>query len=163
MLVWHYRPQHGVSVRFVQEGGTPTQVPSKGGRGQTRFSISPGPGGIRRVVAYVSVDGFPRQRLIAATFTAPPPVPPRSARASYSISRKIVAVQWAHVQGADFYYVDMRLANGVQRYWVPGSVKQIKVSLPPAARVVHVTISTTANSITGPPREARLMHPGRSH
>jgi hypothetical protein len=157
-LTWRYVAQPGLSVRFVERGGTEqTIVDSSNGSGSRSFTIASGSAGRRDVIAMVSVDGVPRQLTRVASFAAPSPRLPRVAHASYRVRRGFVSVSWVRVRQASFVEVQITLAHGAQRYRLPGRATGARFRLARGAAVRRVSVIVSAAGIVGPAVTARLV------
>jgi hypothetical protein len=152
MLRWSFAPQHGVTVRLEQTGGTTeTLLTTASRRGQTRFTVTPGPGGARHIVAVVLVDGFPQSQLTAARFTAPAPKLPAVTAASYRLRGTRMAVKWVGVRGAASYLIAVSTSMGGIATERNGTGRGALFFVRAHARILGVTITTTNLIGTGPP------------
>jgi len=155
-LHWRFAAQRGVSVEFLQAGGTEERiVRSSRGSGRARFTVSPGPGGRRQVLAIVSVDGFPRERLAVGRFVAPKPVLPRVAHASYHVRRGTLSVRWTAVRRAAYYQVAIRFNGSVATYRVRGVQGRMTLRLAKGQRVRSVSVTVLVGGIHGPAVRAK--------
>lgn len=165
-LRFRFNPQPGETVAFVQQGGTEQTILSTArGVGARRFSVSPGPGGPRTIVAVVSFDGLPREELVVARFTAPAPARPRPTGVRYLIRRGRAIISWRRLGGIGSYEVQITLAHALVRYQVPGRASGIIVRLPDAGRIRRIIVrATSASGIAGPNVVAIRRAPvGRPH
>lgn len=156
ILTWRVARQHGVTVRFVQAGGTEPTVATSAthARGRVRFKVAPGKPGIRRVVAVLLIDGFPRSQQTVARFRMARQAP-RVTRARYRLRRRALTVRWRRAPQAVRYELDVRLASGLLRWFVSGRSTLTTVKLP-AGRLRGVTlIATDASGRPGPPVHVR--------
>ena len=77
-VAYDVRPIDGQRVLLFEKGrDTMRRIgEARGTKGRIRFTPSDGSGGRRQIVAEVRSFGSPRARLVAGTYTAPPPVRP---------------------------------------------------------------------------------------
>lgn len=157
-LDWSFAKQPGVSVRFIQEGGTQETITSATrGRGHAPFTVANGAGGRRRIVALVSVQGIPRKMLTVASFQASSPPLPRVTRASYRLKRGNLSVKWARVARATYYDIAIQLTNGVGlEYRLAGRTTTARFNIGRQSHIRRLTLTVTARGLTGPPVRARL-------
>jgi hypothetical protein len=157
-LTWRYAAQPGVSVRFVQRGGTEqTIADSSNGSGSRSFTIASGTAGRRDVIAIVSVDGAPRQLTRVASFAAPSARLPRVGHASYRVRRGFVSVNWSRVRQASFVEVQITLVHGAKRYRLPGRATGARFRLARGAAVRRVSVVVSAEGVVGPAVTARFV------
>ncbi len=105
------------SVRFVQQGGTArTILTTTRATGRTRFTLAPGPGGRRTILAVLSFNGFPRKAITIAHFRAPAPTRPVVRHATYRIRHHIITLRWKPTRGAAYYSVTIQLNKAKLRY-----------------------------------------------
>jgi hypothetical protein len=157
VLSWRFDPQPGVSVHFIQRGGTEQTIASTSrGSGRIPFAVAAGPGGRRKIVAVVSVDGVPRQTLTVATFRLPKPRSPRIASARYRLRLGVLGVSWARVRHASYYEIEIGLAGGRSyRYRVTGRAGNAKFAVGRRAHVKRVRIIVAVDGLAGTAVDAR--------
>ncbi|MGH2914520.1 MAG: FG-GAP repeat domain-containing protein [Solirubrobacteraceae bacterium] len=157
VLHWTVAPQHGVTIRFVQDGGGEPTVALSARPGRARFTVIGGRPGIRRVLAVVIVDGLPRAiRTIARFRVARPPLP-RVVKARYRLTGRKLTVSWRRARGAVQYELGVRVGTGLERWLLTAAVSHATVSIPAGVKLKRVTIvATAANRIPGPPVTASL-------
>ena len=140
-LVWRLRAQRGESVRFQQSFGTRPILTTALPGGSARFPVAPGPGGVRRLTAVVSVDGFPRRQLVVGSFRVTPAPLPRLRGLHLGLGRGRAVVAWRPVPGASLYEVTVRLSGSVLHFTLPGRQRRLMVALAPRARVRGVSVA----------------------
>ncbi len=150
-LRWRFAAQRGVSVRFIQRGGTErTVITTSRDHGSVAFSAAPGPRGRRTVMALVSVDGVPHQLLSVASFRASAPYRPRVRRARYRLRRGVLRVSWARVRRASYYEVGIRLRGGRNLvYRLAGRSSGARFRLGRHARIKRVTVIVAVRGLAG--------------
>lgn len=108
----------GQTVRFYETARTVRRLLKtvKRGSGKVTFTPAPGPGGKRRVVAEIEVEGLPAEERAVATFRAVTPKAGavRRVRARRRAKGRL-GVTWSRARNAARYKVVVSLANGVQR------------------------------------------------
>jgi len=167
-LNWRLHAQRGQSVEFLQLGGTgePITITTRG-RGHTPFTIAPGPGGERQVIAIVSIDGIPQQRLTVARFRAPTPHGPAVSHAGYQLSGDTIKVSWRRAGGVAHYELDVTLRKGMLQYIYTAKSSHATLMTAPGAKVRRVMITATGtNGVTGKAVAAKLKqskHRKRRH
>jgi FG-GAP repeat len=157
-LRWRMHAQHGQTVQFLQLGGAgePITITSSG-RGRARFTVAPGPGGRREIVAVVSIDGVPQRKLTVARFHVAAPRGPAVTHATYSLNRGTLKVGWRRAGDVAHYEVDVTLRRGLLSFMFRPSSSSAKLMLPPGAKLRRVTVSATGKSgIIGKSVAARL-------
>jgi hypothetical protein len=152
VLHWHLNAQRGVTVRFVQDGGNQSTIATtRSSTGKAAFEVASGPAGRRRVIAVVSVDGFPRSQRTAATFAIARQVAPKVRKGSYRLQGQALTVKWRRVASVARYELDVRLTSGTLSYFMAAGTSQTTVQLPAGAAVLSVTIRATGTSgLSGP-------------
>ena len=163
-LRWHFQAQRGVGVEFLQAGGTEERIlQTTRGSGSRRFAAAPGLGGARTVIAVVSIDGFPRERLTIAHFTAPKPSLPRVSHATYRVRNGKLTVHWSRLRSAAYYDIGIRLSTSVVTYRVNGRRDGASFRLGRAQRVRGVAVTVSIGGIEGTTVHARNTAPRRPH
>ena len=117
--------------------------------------MAPGRGGPRQVIALVSIDGFPRQRLTLARFTAPRPSLPRVSRATYRVRGGKLSVSWSRVRHAAYYDIQIHFAGSGVTYRVHGTHSHTSFKLARGQRVRSVTVTVAVGGIHGASVKAR--------
>jgi hypothetical protein len=167
-LSWRMHAQRGQSVQFLQLGGTgePIAITSSG-RGHARFTVAPGPGGERQIVAVVSIDGAPRQKLAVARFRAPTPIGPAVPHAAYALHGTALKVSWRRARGVSNYEVTVTLRKGMLQYMYTAKSSHATLMTAPGAKVRRVMVTATGtNGVTGKAVAAKLTqskHRKRRH
>lgn len=154
-LVWRLTPQPGETVTFEQPSGRRPIVTTGRAAGQIRFTVGPGPAGLRRIRAVVAIDGFPHQVVVAGRFRAPAPFAPRVRQVRAVVRRGGLTVGWGGVGRADLYDVTVRLNGTALRFTLPGRQHRLTVALPVRAHVRVVTVTPVAGGVRGRPALAR--------
>ena len=114
-VAYDVRPVDGQSVLLFEKGrDTMRRIgEARGTKGRIRFTPSDGSGGRRQIVAEVRSFGSPRARLVAGTYTAPPPVRPAAVRRLRATARgSRVCATWRSARGAAQYAATFRLSDG---------------------------------------------------
>jgi hypothetical protein len=158
LLRWRMHAQHGQTVEFLQLGGAGEPIKTTGSaHGRARFTVSPGPGGGRELVAVVSIDGVAQRKLTVARFAAAAPHRPAVTHATYSLSRGSLKVGWRRAGGVAHYEVDVTLRKGLLSFMYRRSTASAKLILPPGAKLRRVTVTATGtNGLVGRAVTARL-------
>jgi len=115
VLSYNVTPLPGQKVTFAEQGKDVAQPlgTAKEGRGTLRFTPGDGPGGTRKVVAFVSSYGKPRTQLTVATYVAPAPAKPATVkRLKATRSGTKLAVRWAAAANAKRYEIGATLSDG---------------------------------------------------
>ena len=118
VLRYSVRAEPGQTVRFYEDGKAVHRLLKtvKRGSGTVTFTPAVGPGGKRRIIAEIEVDGLPAGEQTVATFkaTTPKAGPVRRVRSRRRAKGRL-AVTWRRARNATRYKVVASLANGVQR------------------------------------------------
>ncbi|HET9102083.1 MAG TPA: hypothetical protein VFN55_01915 [Solirubrobacteraceae bacterium] len=149
-LVWRLAPQPGETVTFEQPSGVRPIVTTQRSTGVIRFTVAPGPAGRRRLHALVTIDGFPRQVVLAGAFRAPAPLVLRVRHVRAVVRRGRLTVTWGTVARADLFDVTVRLNGSALRFTLPGRRPRLAMALPAHARVRAVSVSAVVAGVTGP-------------
>ncbi len=159
-LRWSMHPQTGLTVQFLQLGGAGEPITTtRSGRGRARFTVAPGPGGRREIVAIVSISGIPRRKLTVAKFKAAAPTGPAVSHADYTLSRGSLKISWRRAVRVAHYEVDVTLRKGLLSFLYRPSTARAKLILPPGAKIRRVSITATGESgLIGKSVAARLEH-----
>ena len=108
--IYAVKPIPGQKVRFAEEGKGVAQElgRARGNKGSLRFKPADGPGGRRKLVAFVSSYGTPRTKLVVGSYVAPEMA--RPARPVVKVKRRTLT--WKGVRGAANYRVRAALTDG---------------------------------------------------
>lgn len=153
---WHFNNQPGISVHFLEEGATAQTIAEDStGKGETKFTVSPGPGGPRTIVAQIYSEGLMQQTKTVATLTAPKPKLPPLPHTNHVRRKRVgdtLTVSWEAVKEAESYELEVTLSTGVQKFKVVAPTTETTVNVPKKTKVLRVAVATTAGGLTGPPR-----------
>lgn len=159
-LRWRFAAQRGVSVQFLQTGGTEQQITSSTrGTGHSGFQIAAGMPGARHVIAIVSIDGFPRETLTVARFSAPAPSLPHVAHAKYRVHGSAVGVSWGRVRHAGGYEITIKYSKSSATYEARGSRTSSSFKAPLGQKVKSVTVTVSIGGLIGRPVKAKDVTP----
>jgi hypothetical protein len=115
LLSYRVKPLPGQRVRFVELGARTYQVlrTTRAARGTIRFTPGDGRPGLRRIVAEVTQNRFPRTSITVARYrSAGSVLPGRPAHVRARRSRGGLVVSWTRVRDAVRYAVVVRLSDG---------------------------------------------------
>jgi len=126
--------------------------------GQARFRVAPGPGGRRRILAVVSIDGFPSRTQTATSFRVAPPHGPVVTGAQYRVKGTKLTIRWRRVGSVARYEVAVTLRHGMlPQYMIPARADSATVVLAPGVKARRVTVAAMGkNGLTGTVATAKL-------
>ncbi len=164
VLTWRLRAIRGQRVTFVEQGPrVDHELAAAVASGRRSFVPTPGPSGMRTIVAQIEQNGLPRRNLFVTRYRAPAPPHPQPLRGLRAIrTGRNVVVRWRRSANASGYEVRIALADG-RRILADLSERSRRYRLgdvDPATRGgISVTpLSDTAGS--GRPSRVRLRSPG---
>ena len=105
----------GMTVSFAEMGKDAYHVigAARGAHGTVRFTPVDGPAGVRTIVAIVSEDGIPRERVVIARYHAPGPVTPgRVHGLSVRRSGHTFRISFGSAAGATSYSLRVTASDG---------------------------------------------------
>lgn len=148
----------GQRVVFEEQGSTTARIigSTTGGKGSLRFKPSVGPGGTRRIVARVELDGLPSEKLTIARFRVRNTITPgRVRRLRVKRSRRGVSIRFRAAVNARRYQVLVKRRDGAARL-IRTRRRALRVKLPrtQSGRVYVMAVGPT--DLVGRPRSARF-------
>jgi hypothetical protein len=152
-LAYSFNAAPGRTVTFFEQGRTVGRQigETSNGRGTLAFPSGLGQKGRREVLALITQDGFPRERIRVTAYTAPgaPPVAkPTRLRAVHGRDR--VDLVWRKVRGAARYRLDLTVGDGrVKRVFT----RRTRYRVPAYTR--DMTLSAKVTAISKPGRESK--------
>lgn len=147
LLKWSLRRIAGQRVTFVEQGGGVSHVllSTERAHGSFRFAPAAGIAPARQIIAFVSENGLPRDRLVIAAFRAP------SLHAVHGLQLRRGVVRWSREPGAVEYSV-MLSSHGLTDSFLTRR-SSVRVPHAMAARKLRVWISALgADDVPGPVR-----------
>jgi hypothetical protein len=89
---------------------------ARGSHGKMRFTPAPGPGGVRQIVAQISVDGVPAPDRVVGQYRAPaPPKIVKPANLQVTRDGTTLMISWRPVPGATLYGVMVKQRSADER------------------------------------------------
>jgi hypothetical protein len=155
LLKWSLRRIAGQSVTFVEQGAGVAHVllRTDRARGSVRFRPAPGGSRPRQIVAFVSENGLPRDRIVLTSFLAPAPPKLHAVR---GLRLRGAVLRWSRQPGAAQYSLMVRAANGQTASFL---TRRSLVRVPSTMRGEKLTVwisALGANGAPGPLRPTRL-------
>ena len=157
-LTYSVARRAGQNVVFEEQGSATARIigSTRGGKGSLRFKPSIGPGGRRRIVARVELDGLPSEKLTIARFRVRDTITPgRVKRLRVKRSRRGVSIRFRAALNARRYQVIVRRRDGTARV-IRTKRRSLRVKLPrnQSGRVHVMAIGPT--DLIGRRRSARF-------
>ncbi|HLH65373.1 MAG TPA: hypothetical protein VKV27_06690 [Solirubrobacteraceae bacterium] len=168
-LIYRIRPRPGQRVSFFERAGQVWHLigSARSSSGRIGFQAADGPGGRRLIVAIISLGGVPSQRLVVASFTAPPrEAPARPQRLRLRRRGASVVISWAAVRGAQRYLIDVALSDGRRLAFIePAHTHALRIGAVSGQLTARVTLRALGLAdVPGPSAAAGLAaasRPGR--